>query len=210
MNYFNSIGLDEVGRWPLAWPVTVGGVFCYSSFWDNVPDWYDKVTDSKLLSPKDREYLACCLLAHPSISTALASSSAQFIDRYGIVVAIRRASMRVIGALHRQIENQLPDWDGGIILDGKTDYGLRQYSSLPLTTLVQWDRLVWQVGAASIIAKVHRDNYMIACAKAKKFSVYGFDRHKGYGTLAHRKMIQLHGLSPLHRKSFCRTLLQDM
>lgn len=51
---------------------------------------------------------------------------------------------------------------------------------------------------------------MIACAKSKKFSVYGFDHHKGYGTLAHRKMIQLYGLSPLHRKSFCRTLLQDM
>lgn len=206
MDFFNSIGLDEVGRWPLAWPVSVGGVFCLPNFWNNLPDWYSEVTDSKKLSVWQRSYLAGKILSHPDILISIHSSSAKIIDRYGIVYAIRKASLQVIDDLVQYMLPIDPDYDPKIILDGKTDYGIRQKIPFPLETLVHGDALVWQISAASIVAKVQRDNYMTTLSQKKKYRLYRFDCHKGYGTVLHRSMIAQYGLSDIHRKSFCRNI----
>jgi ribonuclease HII len=91
-----------------------------------------------------------------------------------------------------------------ILLDGKTDYGLRKYIDYPLETIVHWDSLIREIGAASIIAKVQRDDYMTTLSHKKKYQFYEFDRHKWYGTLLHRTAIAEYGLSDQHRKSFCK------
>ena len=203
MDFSNSIGLDEVGRWPLAGPVSVGGIFCMPNFWNNLPERYGQVTDSKKLSSWQRSYLAQEISSHPDILLSINSSSAKIIDRYGIVYAIRKASLQVIDDLVIQILPLSPDYDPKIILDGKTDYGIRQKISFPLETLIHGDALVWQISAASIVAKVQRDKYMTTLSQKKKYHHYGFQQHKWYGTFLHRSMISQYGLSDVHRKSFC-------
>lgn len=190
--------------------MTVGGVFCLPEFWDNLPDWYPLVTDSKLLSATKREFLAEQIINHPFIIAQISSSSAKIIDQYGIVVAIRRAFRRTIRALTTKIKSRMPDTNIELILDGKTDYGLRQKLPFLLHTIVQGDRLVWQIGAASIIAKVHRDEIMTRLSRYDKYHAYGFEQHKGYGTLAHRQAIQQFGLSDQHRASFCRGIVSKV
>ena len=93
------------------------------------------------------------------------------------------------------------------MLDGKTDYGIRNKISFPLETLVKGDSLIWQIAAASIVAKVHRDEYMMSLSQKRKYKVYEFGRHKGYGTLLHRTAIAEYGLSDMHRKSFCGNII---
>ncbi len=225
MDFLTSIWLDEVGRWPLAGPVSVGGVFCMPNFWNNLPDRYDQVTDSKKLSSWHRSYLAELILSHPDILVSIHSCTAKLIDRYGIVYAIRKASLKVLQDIMKQLSELWYADEIKIIVDGKTDYGLRNelFSNnwLPryrsqwqwnviitwLETLVKGDSLVRQISAASIIAKVQRDNYMTILSKKKKYHCYGFDRHKWYGTVLHRSMILQYGLSDIHRKSFCRNII---
>ncbi len=176
------------------------------------------ITDSKKLNHKKREYLTEQLLACPDIIWATSFVSASYIDRYGIVAAIRKASLDVIDQIIQKATPLL--WDGWekdleILLDGKTDYGLRQKLQAgsyklgegQLQTIVQWDSLVREIGAASIIAKVQRDQYMTTLSHKKKYQAYGFDRHKGYGTLVHRQAIAQYGLSDQHRKSFCGKII---
>lgn len=202
----NSIGIDEVWRWPLAWPVGVGGVFCLSNF--EKPDRYDEIQDSKKLSAWQREHLASLILSHPSLVCATSLVSAKVIDQYGIVYAIRKATLEVIekivGSEQRIVNNEK---QLRIVIDGKTDYGLRAVLPYPLETIVKWDQKIWQIAAASIISKVERDQYMTDLSHKKKYAVYGFDRHKGYGTLMHRQAISHYGLSSEHRKSFCKNFI---
>ena len=88
-------------------------------------------------------------------------------------------------------------------IDGKVDYGLRKmFPELEIETIIKWDQKVWEIAAASIIAKVHRDQYMIDLSQQERYSMYWFERHKGYGTRVHREAIQHYGLSDEHRKSF--------
>ena len=175
------------------------------------------ITDSKKLNAKKREYLTEQLLSCPDIIWATSFVSAKYIDRHGIVAAIRKASLDVIDQIIKKVTSLL--WDGRvqdleILLDGKTDYGLRKvfweipaYARMTFQTIIKWDSLVREIGAASIIAKVQRDEYMTKLAHKKKYQVYEFDRHKGYGTLLHRNAIGQYGLSDIHRKSFCSKIM---
>ncbi len=200
--------MDEVGRWPLAWPVTVGVVLCLPAFFHALPEWYDRVTDSKKVSPWQREYLARCILDHPYIVSGIASSPASMIDNKGIVYAIRHAAMQALDSLIDQLHSKKISLKHiHIILDGKTDYGLRVVLPYPLETVIRGDQSVWQIGAASIIAKVQRDERMTKLSTKKKYRPYDFARHKGYGTQMHREAILSSGLSDQHRKSFCQRIL---
>lgn len=200
--------MDEVGRWPLAWPVTVGVLVCLPAFFRSLPEWYDCVTDSKKVSPWQREYLARAILDHPHIVSGIAFSPASLIDKSGIVVATRRAAMKALDMLFVSLKNKkLSLKDIHIILDGKTDYGLRAVLPYPLETVIRGDQSVWQIGAASIIAKVQRDEWMSKLWDKKKYRAYDFARHKGYGTQMHREAILSSGLSDQHRKSFCQRIL---
>jgi ribonuclease HII len=207
----HSIWLDEVGRWPLAGPVAVGGVLCLPDFFEwCLPSRYNDITDSKKLSPRQREYLSWCIKDCSDIIYATSSVSGAYIDRYGIVAAIRKASLDVIRQIIKQVTPLLWVWwecDLRILLDGKTDYGLSQKITFPLQTIVRWDASVREIGAASIIAKVERDAMMMRLSQKKKYSIYGFHRHKWYGTLFHRQMIESHGLSDIHRVSFCKSII---
>jgi ribonuclease HII len=211
------IWLDEVGRWPLAGPVAVGGVFCLPSFKKSkYLLWYNQITDSKKLSSWQREYLSWELLSCPDTIWVTSFVSAKYIDRHGIVAAIRKASLDVIEQI---IKKAIPllwlglEQDLKILLDGKTDYGLRKvfaasdkWQAINLETIIRWDSSIREIGAASIIAKVQRDEYMTTLSHKKKYQFYGFDRHKGYGTLVHRIAIAQYGLSDIHRVSFCKNI----
>lgn len=204
------IWLDEVGRWPLAGPVTVGGVFCLPWFDINRYEWVTMITDSKKLTSIKREYLAQQLLSCPDIIYATSFASAKYIDRHGIVAAIRKASLEVIEQIRMQTNTLLGyDFDKNlnILLDWTTDYGLRKNLSLPLKTIVKWDSLIREIGAASIIAKVQRDAYMNSLSHKKKYRFYEFHRHKWYGTLFHRTALAHYGLSDMHRASFCKNII---
>ncbi len=209
----NSIGIDEVGRWPLAGPVGVGGVICLPSFFTDLPERYSDINDSKKLSAWQRDRLATLIVAHPYIVSAISLVSAKIIDRYGIVYAIRKASVEVIEKISALLSPHLDDTqtelsdDLSIVLDGKTDYGLRAVLPYSLETIIKWDQKVRQIAAASIIAKVERDRYMTNLSKQKKYVVYWFERHKWYGTLFHRQMIIESGLSDQHRKTFCKNFI---
>lgn len=209
----NIIWLDEVWRWPLAGPVAVGGAFCLPWFDTHQYAWASMITDSKQLSHKKREYLTEQLLACPDIVWTTSFVSAKYIDRYGIVAAIRKASLNVIDQIVQKVTPLLWNlWedDLNILLDGKTDYGLRRCIDYNLETIIRWDSSIREIGAASIIAKVQRDDYMTDFSHKKKYQIYGFDRHKWYGTLLHRTAIVEYGLSDQHRKSFCRTCIANI
>jgi len=224
------IGIDEVGRWPLAGPVGVWAVVCLPSFLDDLPSRYSDIKDSKKLTFWQRERLAWLIKNHPHLVYATSLISAKIIDTHGIVAAIRKASWEVIEEIRMKIESidchfgfdpesvtsgrnseSSSEWHGfvKILLDGRTDYWLRkEFPWYEIETIVKWDQKVREISAASIIAKVQRDQYMINLSHRKKYRDYGFDRHKGYGTLIHRNTIVQYGLSDQHRKTFCTRFIR--
>lgn len=220
MDCFNLLWLDEVWRWPLAWPVTVGGVFALPKFWAHPPVWCSKLRDSKQLSVWQREILSVEILSDDRILTSIHSSSAKIVDEYWIIEALHRASIRVIDDILRQLQALWSAKVVDIVVDGNHEFWLRELlyrrdgvlrrlAAKPyrqqinsLDTLIKWDDKLWQISAASIIAKTHRDEYMRALSKKKPYKIYGFDRHKWYGTKHHRAMIARHGASDIHRSTY--------
>jgi len=176
-------GVDEAGRGSLAGPVVAAAVI--------LP--HDAVlpglTDSKLLSPAVRSRLAEAIHA-AATSWAVAAVEAADIDATDIL----RATLRAMAEAVRQLAPQ-PDL---VLVDGNVVPGLR----MPARAIIQGDRRVPAISAASILAKVTRDRIMEDWAA--RFPAYGFARHKGYGTAAHCAAIAQHGPSPIHRRTFAR------
>lgn len=195
------VGVDEVGRGPLAGPVTVGAVLSRQRL-----NFLRGVKDSKKLSPKQREEwlekLKTHSLKNKTFKFVTASVGSQIIDRVGITAAARVAVGRCLKKL--EVEN-LPVRQAGrkskILLDGSL-YAPRTYPNQK--TIIKGDEKIPIIAAASIIAKLHRDKKMTLLHD--QFPEYGFDEHKGYGTSRHIRAIKKHGLSPLHRRSFCRNI----
>jgi ribonuclease HII len=183
LGYCRVAGLDEVGCGPLAGPVVAAAVI--------LPDGYTHpyLNDSKKLIPERRRAVRDHLLATPGIVWALGEATVEEIDTINIreaaMLAMRRACEKLMTA---------PDF---LLIDG--NHGLR--GSVPERAIIGGDALCKSIAAASVIAKEYRDDLMIELAKTYPF--YGFEIHKGYGTASHRKAIQLHGLTPIHRRSFC-------
>ena len=182
------LGIDEVGVGCLAGPlVTVGAVF------DCPP--IVGVTDSKKLSPRRREELTKEILAHCLDLTAV-SVSAQEIDEIGIVSA-RLDSYRLV---HQHLQEASQRQIDVVILDG-------DLCPQGMNALVEpkADLNYWQVGAASIVAKVFRDRAMTIWDWEYPF--YDWVSNKGYGAPKHLVAIKEHGLTPLHRVTFCKGVL---
>lgn len=184
------LGIDEVGRGPLAGPLVVGAVILP----DDKPDWVDELKDSKKLTVKKREALNELILKE-AVATGLGWVSAAELDDIGISAALKLAAkkaVKLVQAFHAPFSQ--------IVIDGKvnflTDTPLAKYVS----TMPKADNLVKEVSAASIIAKVARDDYMIRLAKV--YPEYGFDSHVGYGTAKHIQAIQDYGICKEHRQSF--------
>ena len=185
---FIIIGVDEVGRGPLAGPVTVGAVVANKNL-----RILRGIKDSKKLSAKQREEW---LFKFKNLKSATASVGAQIIDRIGITAAARLATGRCLRKL------RIKNLKFKILLDGSL-YAPRTY--LNQKTIIRGDEKIPLIAAASIVAKVHRDNKMVRLHE--QFPKYRFDLHKGYGTKLHQRVIKKHGLSILHRMSFCKKLV---
>ena len=186
--YMCIAGLDEVGRGCLAGPVVASAVImpleCRHA-------WIQEVKDSKFLSPAKRTFLYDKL-----VDTAVAHGtgiiSPTEIDAIGIAVAVRLAMTKALAQLAPAADSLLID-----------------YFTLPESPLPQWgvpngDSLCMSIACASIIAKVTRDRLMVQLDQ--EYPGYELARHKGYATRAHYAAITKLGLSPIHRRSFCRSI----
>lgn len=204
-----KIYVDEAGRGPLAGPVYVWlileeGKLQYSLF--------KKFGDSKQIAAKKREDLFD-ILEDSIIVWSYGSSSAAYIDRYGIIKALQQAICKGLWKLSwypwTMKLSLLSDWlqknNVLLVLDGNHDFGLSVLLGIEVETVIKWDMKIKQIGAASIVAKVLRDREMVRLDR--KYPDYGFSQHMGYGTLAHRDAIVHFGLSAIHRKSFCKSLV---
>lgn len=179
-------GLDEAGRGPLAGPVVACAV-CLCPRFSNI-NTLSQIKDSKKLSAKQREKFFDILTNNPHIKWGTGKVSEKVIDRINIFEAAKLAMKRSVKNLKKN-----PDF---LILDGN----FKIDSRLPQRPIVKADGKVFSCIAAGIIAKVTRDRMMKNYHK--KFSLYGFDKHKGYPTRYHKKMIKKHGLCKIHRRSF--------
>lgn len=175
-----QIGIDEVGRGCWAGPLVVGAV-AFTADTDT-----SGLTDSKLLSAKKRSSIAGSIQATSICS--LGWVSAQEIDRLGLTAAIRLAITRALAEMPAAND---------IIIDGAFNFLNPQAN---VRTMVQADKHVAAVSAASIIAKVARDTHMQQLAVA--YAGYGFETNMGYGTARHRAAIQTQGITPIHRRLF--------
>lgn len=184
------LGIDEVGRGPLAGPLVIGAVILPEPW----PEWVNDLRDSKKLSVKKREALNEIILKE-ALAMGLGVVSALELDEVGISEALRLATRRAVEMVQK---THVPF--SQIVIDGKINFlegtALADYVS----TKVKADDLVKEVSAASIIAKVTRDHYMYEVGA--KYKEYGFEKHVGYGTAKHLAAIKEFGICPEHRKSF--------
>ena len=192
-----QIGVDEVGRGALAGPVCVGAVLAPADL-----DWrelYKPITrhgrprlrDSKQLTGEQRNIVYTHIAAHTRLKYACAFVDARTIDAIGIVNAAHEAAaiaLARLGVRPARVE---------VLLDA----GLKAPSRWNQRSFVRGDETIPTIALASIVAKVSRDRLMesLSCTH----TAYHFDEHKGYGTLAHRRIIMRAGLSELHRITFC-------
>lgn len=189
------IGCDEVGRGPLAGPVVAGLVV----WTPERQTWPEGLHDSKAVTEKRRGPLAEALReAFPQ--HALGESAADVIDQHGIQRALAFAVVEGLRVLARQ---GVAVGSAVLLLDGSHDF-LTPHLPHPLrvVTRTKADRDCVSVAAASVLAKVHRDQAMIA--HHETYPEYGFDRNKGYGSSAHLEAIARHGITPLHRASWIK------
>ncbi len=185
------LGVDEAGRGPLAGPVVVGVVAVPEGF--DVAQEFSGVADSKKLSEKKREKIFEMLKVRATqgdVRFAVEFENADVIDREGIAAAVRYALSRGVNAL-------APD---AALVKVQLDGALRAPREYAQETIINGDELVPLISLASIAAKVMRDQLMTKLAA--QYPLYGFEKHKGYGTKAHYEMLNMHGLCAIHRRSF--------
>ena len=188
------LGIDEVGRGPYAGPLVIGA--CILGDWQNSEnaEWIEKLTDSKKLSAKRREELYV-LIKEKTLATATGWVSSAEIDEIGLSEALRLATRRAVEQIQK---TKVPFSE--IIIDGTMNFLAGTKLEKYVSTLKKGDFLVKEISAASILAKVERDNYMAKLDAV--YPEYGFGKHVGYGTAAHQKAMEKFGLTPEHRRSF--------
>ena len=197
------IGIDEVGRGPLAGPVTVAAIAATANFQKNFKV---KLKDSKKLSPKQREKWFK-FVKENKIPFAIANVWPKTIDKINISQAANLAATRCIIKLTTNnqrltIKNCKIFLDGGLYLNLQPTTNNQRQNKIKAKTIIRGDEKIPAIALASIVAKVHRDTLMKRLHK--KYPQYGFDKHKGYGTKLHYKMLKKYGISEIHRKSFCK------
>jgi len=178
-------GVDEAGRGPLAGPVCAAAVILPPNL--EIPG----LNDSKKLSDKKRRELMP-MIKEKALAYGIAFASHEEIDSINILQATFLAMERAIGQL--SIKPDLALIDG----NREKDFGI------PVKTVVKGDSLSASIAAASILAKVTRDDFMEALAA--DYPNYGFEIHKGYGTKAHYAALEAYGPSPVHRMTFLKKL----
>ena len=182
-------GCDEAGAGPLAGPVYAAAVIL--PFGEEIPG----LNDSKKLTEKKRETLFP-VVKEKALAWSVAFVTAEEIDQTDILSARMKAMQLAIDGLNLPADFAL--------IDGNRDKG----KSAAITTchrcVVKGDSLSASIAAASILAKVSRDHYMLELAK--EYPQYRFEKHKGYGTKLHYELLHTYGPSPVHRRTFLKNL----
>ncbi len=168
-------GIDEAGRGPLAGPLVVAAVVLKKKI--------NGLKDSKKLTAKKRDELFYEIISSSEYKIIFTNN--ETIDKIGLSKALKNSL--------QEIKNHFYGYD--ILMDGNTNFSVEG-----IRWMIKADDKVPEVSAASILAKVSRDKYMLQISK--NYPKYGFEKHKGYGTKEHIQMIQKYGYSNLHRKSF--------
>ncbi|MCH9627150.1 MAG: Ribonuclease HII [Chlamydiales bacterium] len=185
--FYLIAGVDEAGRGPLAGPVVAAACILKS------PCFFPGINDSKLVTPTKRKALFDELTQHAELVYGVGVVDAPLIDEINILQATLRAMREAVLALPERPDYLLVDGNVGLKVD-----------SIPFETVVKGDRRSQLIAAASIIAKETRDALMRDYHAL--YPVYGFDRHKGYGTQKHRSALKEFGPCPIHRKTFAPVL----
>jgi ribonuclease HII len=205
-----KIGIDEVGRGPVAGPVAVGGVFYDVNLEKELLEELKGMTDSKKISEKKREIFFEKIkilkeekyMNSKKIFSSVVFVSAKDIDSFGIVPSIQKALNFVLENILKNKELQKIDIDEiKVLLDG----GLKAPEKFKnQETIIKGDQKEFSISCASVVAKVLRDKKMKEYGN--KFPQYYFEKHKGYGTKLHMESIKKHGISELHRKTFLKKI----
>lgn len=182
-------GCDEAGAGPLAGPVYAAAVILPMGL--DIPG----LNDSKKLTEKKREALFP-VIQEQALAWSVAFVDAEEIDETDILSARMKAMQLAIDGLA-----QTPDF---ALIDGNRDKGRTAAITAPHRCLVKGDSLSPSIAAASILAKVSRDHYMLDMAR--EYPQYCFEKHKGYGTKLHYEMLRTYGPSPIHRRTFLKNL----
>lgn len=181
-------GIDEAGRGPLCGPVCAAAVIL------PLDCEIEGINDSKKLSEKKREMLFD-IITEKAIAYAVYMADAQTIDRINILQATFLAMRNAVEGLSVKPDVALIDGNGKPGLD------------IEERTVVKGDAKSVSIAAASILAKVSRDRYMLEMDK--QYPEYQFAKHKGYGTKLHYEMLAEHGVSPIHRRTFLKKILGE-
>jgi len=173
-------GCDEVGRGPLAGPLVTAAVILD-------PDYkIEGLNDSKQLTKNKRETLFEAIKAH-AIAYQIKVITSTEVDRLNVYQASKKGMIEAVQALHPQPDYVLSD-------------AMPLSIEIPSQSIIKGDTISASIAAASILAKVTRDHYMVMLSRT--YPNYAFERHKGYPTKIHLEAIKKHGITPEHRKTF--------
>ena len=181
-------GCDEAGRGCLAGPVYAAAVILPPDICERNSALAQTLNDSKQLTEKRRAALRA-VIEQEALAWAVVAVDNKEIDQLNILRSSIAAMHRALDKLQQRPEN--------IIVDGNRFY---PYGDIPHTTIVKGDAKYMSIAAASILAKTHRDEYMLAIHK--EYPQYKWDSNKGYPSLSHRAAIRDHGTTPYHRMTF--------
>ena len=188
-NLTRVAGVDEAGRGPLAGPVVAAAAILPAKWAEcGLPTELDGLNDSKQLTEIQREKFFAFIIACGEIEFAIAEADAAMIDEINILQATHRAMNDALANLNPQPQHAL--------VDGRPVKTMR----VPQTAIVKGDARSYSIAAASVLAKVTRDQLMLEFDR--QFPEYGFAGHKGYGTARHLAVIAAHGPCPIHRRTF--------
>ena len=180
--YRQIVGLDEVGRGSFAGPLVAAAVILPKGFEIN------GIKDSKLLTPQKRKILNRYIIENASLYS-ISEVSVEYINKFGVGLATHRAFLNCLKKLDRRFDF--------VLVDG---FMIKSFNKNMQKGIIHGDRISVSIAAASIIAKVYRDNLMIKLHDS--YPLYNFAENKGYGTKFHRIAIKKHGLCQIHRISF--------
>lgn len=201
--YAAICGVDEAGRGPLAGDVYAAAVILPPGLR------IEGVNDSKKLTEKKREALYD-VICEKSAAWCVATATVEEIDRLNILQATFLAMRRAVAGLKTQPDlilvdgNRDPKIPGASSMGTLTELPDAPLPGIPLYTMVGGDARSASIAAASILAKVARDRYMRELAE--NYPAYQFEKHKGYGTKLHYELLEKHGISAVHRKTFLKNL----
>ena len=190
-------GIDEAGRGPLAGPVVVA---CVVMPRDSM---IEGVNDSKKVSEKKREKLYE-QITEEALGFGVGIISQEEIDRINILNATKEGLTAAIKEMEKDLQEKQRGFEKPeiILVDALTKIDT---DHIPYKSIIKGDAKSYSIAAASIVAKVTRDRIMRAWDEV--YPMYGFERHKGYGTAAHIAAIKEYGLCPLHRRSFVKNIV---